>query len=57
MNSDCLKYIPKNGVFHVTDLIKKLLKNKIKIGAYFVPDSSIMDVGQWNDFNKVNLKE
>ena len=44
-------------MFHVTDLIQKLLKNKIKIGAYFVPDSSIMDVGQWNDFNKVNLKE
>ena len=55
INSSCLKYIPKGGAFHITDLINKLLKNGIKVGAYFVPDSSIIDVGKWNDFNKLNL--
>ena len=56
INSKCLKYIPKSGKFHITELINKLLKNNIKIGAYFVPDSSVIDVGKWSDFNKLNLE-
>ena len=57
LNSKCLKYIPKTGKFDITELINKLLKNRIKIGAYFVPDSSVIDVGKWSDFNKLNIKK
>ena len=32
-------------------------ENNIKIGAYFVPDSSVIDVGKWSDFNKLNIKK
>ncbi len=57
LNSKCFKYIPNSGKFDITELINKLLKNNIKIGAYFVPDSSVIDVGKWSDFNKLNIKK
>ena len=57
INSKCLKYIPKVGKFDMNELINKLLKNNVKIAAYFVPDSSVVDVGKWSDFNKLNLEK
>ena len=57
INSICLKYIPNIDQFHITDLVNILLKKKIKVGAYFVPDSSIIAVGKWNNFNKLNFEK
>lgn len=47
-----LNYIPKNKIFHFTDLVKKLKKNNKKIGLYITNKNSWLDVGQWDEFKK-----
>lgn len=53
MNKKILKKIPKNKYFDTTDLIKKCIKDKIKIGIYPINMSKWRDVGNWKDYKKV----
>lgn len=52
MNKKILKKIPKNKCFDTTDLIKKCIKNKIKIGIYPIDMSKWKDVGNWKDYKQ-----
>jgi len=47
-----LQYIPKNRCFHIIDLIKRIKKNKHKIGVYPVSEKSWFDVGQWESYKE-----
>ena len=53
MNKKILKKIPKNKYFDTTDLINKCIKSKIKIGIYPIDISKWRDVGNWEDYKKV----
>ena len=46
------KKILKNKYFDTTDLINKCI-NKIKIGIYLIDISKWRDVGNWEDYKKV----
>ncbi len=47
MQKEVLKYIPKDKIFHMTDLIHNIQKEKGRIGVYPVSEKSWLDVGQW----------
>ena len=52
LNPAVLKLIPKNKSFHMTDLIKKAKKEKLKIGVYPIESGKWIDVGQWAEYKK-----
>ena len=43
-----LKFIPKNELFNMNDLLEVLFKKKCKVGTYRIKDNDWIDVGQWN---------
>jgi len=47
-----IDFIPKNKIFHFTDLIKVLQKRNYKIGLFTVHEGKWLDVGQWDEFKK-----
>lgn len=51
-----LQYIPENTYFDMTDLIRKVQANGLKVGVFPVSEKSWIDVGQWHDYNKA-IKE
>ena len=52
MSPNCLKYISRKGVFHMTDLIEILKKNKKTIGVFPIAENDWLDVGQWAEYRK-----
>lgn len=47
-----LKLIPDNVRFDMSELISRILKNKMKIGLFPISENSWSDVGQWSEFKK-----
>jgi len=56
MNPNVLHYIPEDKYFDMTDLIKVIQKESLKIGVYPVSEKSWIDVGQWSKYSKT-IKE
>ena len=52
VNNKVIDFIPKNKIFHFTDLIKVLQKKKYRIGLFTVYENKWLDVGQWDEFKK-----
>ncbi len=52
LNKDVLKLIPKNEHFDMTDLIKRLIENKMKVATYPVNENEYIDIGQWEEYKK-----
>lgn len=50
-----LKFIPKNKIFDMSDLIKKIKGNGMKVGVFPISEKSWVDIGQWKEYKK-NLK-
>lgn len=50
LNPDLLSQIPKDTFFHITDLIKKIIKDGGKVGVFPVSAECWLDVGQWKDY-------
>ncbi|MEG1300041.1 MAG: sugar phosphate nucleotidyltransferase [Erysipelotrichaceae bacterium] len=44
-----LNEIPANTFVHVTDVIKKCIEKKLKVGVYIVEDNSWLDMGQLDE--------
>jgi NDP-sugar pyrophosphorylase family protein len=42
--------IPDNHFFDMTDLIKKIQENGLKVGLFPVFEKSWIDVGQWEEY-------
>lgn len=47
-----LKEIPEGEMFHITDLIEKLMKQKRKVGVFPVSEKSWFDIGEWDEYVK-----
>jgi NDP-sugar pyrophosphorylase family protein len=56
VNRDCIEMIPENVVFHMTDLIEKLIKNGKKVCTYPVNSDDYEDIGQWDEYHKTVRK-
>jgi len=52
VNNEVIDFIPKNKIFHFTDLIKVLQKKKYRIGLFPVYKNNWLDVGEWDEFKK-----
>jgi dTDP-glucose pyrophosphorylase len=48
-----LQYIPENEYFDMTDLIKKIQDNGLKVGVFPVSEKAWINVGQWRDYKKM----
>jgi len=53
LESNLLKYIPKNHFFHITDLIKTAKKHNRKIGIFPISEKAWIDTGDWEQYQKV----
>ena len=56
LSKECLKFIPKNAAFDMTDLIEKLIKNKKTVLSYPVNESDYIDIGQWEEYKSATEK-
>ena len=52
VKNDVINFIPKNKIFHFTDLIKILQKKEYRIGLFPVYKNNWLDVGEWDEFKK-----
>jgi dTDP-glucose pyrophosphorylase len=52
INPLILKYIPRKGVFHITDLINLLQKMNESVGVFPVSSGSWFDIGNWKDYQE-----
>lgn len=53
LEAEALKYLEDNTFTDITDLIKKLIDDNQKVGAFPVPESSWVDMGNWNEYLKL----
>jgi|TARA_B100000315_G_C14586385_1_gene593258 dTDP-glucose pyrophosphorylase len=52
LNPDILKIIPENEIYHITQLIEDLKRDRRKIGVYPVGEEVWIDIGQWAEYKK-----
>lgn len=52
LDKECLKSIPKNKHFDMTDLAESLIKNNKKVIIYPVNEGDYIDIGQWEEYKK-----
>jgi len=45
-----IEYIPDNKLYHITQLINDLKRNKRRIGVYPVYEKAWIDIGQWEEY-------
>lgn len=53
MEASIIKYIPENQVFHMTDLMNRLLNENRKIGAYPITEQRWQDMGEIGEMRKM----
>ncbi len=53
LEASVIKDIPRGCVFHMTDLLNKLLQQNRKVGAYPISDSSWQDMGEIEEMKKM----
>lgn len=56
INPDIINLIPKNVVFHMTDLTDKAIQEGFKVGIYPVSEDSFLDMGQFEEMKKMEEK-
>jgi len=52
LEPQCLDYLPKDQVFHMTHLMEALMKDGKKVVTYPVSESDYVDIGQWDEYKK-----
>jgi dTDP-glucose pyrophosphorylase len=53
LEKECLDYIPRNTVFHMTNLIDALLNKGQLVVTYPISEAEYIDIGQWDQYHKV----
>jgi len=48
--------IPDNEIFHITQLIDKVVNRSGRVGVFPVSENSWKDIGEWNEYLKIVLK-
>jgi len=52
VNPNVLSLIPKQGIYHITQLIADVRKNGMQVGVYPISEDAWTDVGQWVEYKK-----
>ncbi len=52
INRKALKFIPHEGIFHMTHLIEALMRDNQVVSAYPLGEYNYIDVGQWEEYRK-----
>ena len=53
LDQDVLNFIPDNTYFDMTDLIATIQDDGLRVGVFPISEKSWIDVGQWEDYNKI----
>jgi dTDP-glucose pyrophosphorylase len=53
LETEVLKYIPKNRFYDMTELINDCLENQEQVGAYPIMDSAWLDMGGFSEMKKM----
>lgn len=53
---DVLTKIPEKTFIHITEIIEECIKGKAKVGAYLIEDADWMDMGQFDEMEKMKKK-
>ena len=56
LSKESLQFIPEKSQYHMTDLIKKLIKNNKKNIIYPINENDYIDIGQWEEYRKATEK-
>lgn len=48
----CLRFIPPNTDYDMTDLVSSLIKNNKKVVTFPVNENDYIDIGQWEEYKK-----
>lgn len=56
LEPDTLRFIPRNRLFHMTDLIEKVRNAKGRIGVYPISEDSWLDTGEWDQYKQALKK-
>lgn len=52
LERECLEYIPKNGIYHMTHLMEALMQDGKRVVTYPVNENEYIDIGQWEEYRK-----
>ena len=47
-----LDEIPKDRMFHITDLMNKIISRGGRVGVFPINEGSWLDIGQWKEYNR-----
>lgn len=53
---ESISKIPKEGVYHMTDLAELLIANRYKVGMYPISESSFLDMGEFEEMKKMESR-
>lgn len=56
INPDVIEMIPDDEVFHMTDLVKKVMNQGGKVGTYPVSEDSFLDMGELSEMKRMEQK-
>jgi dTDP-glucose pyrophosphorylase len=52
VNSNMIRIIPRNQMYHLTHLMEDVKARKGKVGVYPISDKSWIDIGEWEKYRK-----
>lgn len=53
VNPEFLEWIPKNRVFHMTDLAEMMIEKKKRVGIYPINENSFLDMGEFEEMKRM----
>lgn len=53
VNPECLKIIPANQMYHMTDLVNDLMKQGKKVSMYPISEDSFLDMGEFEEMKRM----
>ena len=56
VNPECLKYIPENQTYHMTDLVDDMMKQGKKVSMYPIGEDSFLDMGELEEMKRMEEK-
>ncbi len=56
INPEVIKFIPQDTMFHMTQLVEKVMDNGGKVGMYPVSEDSFLDMGQFDEMKRMEEK-
>lgn len=56
INPETIKLIPKDTMFHMTDLVEAVMKSGGQVGTYPVSEDSFLDMGEFSEMKRMEEK-